>query len=500
MAELTVDDVRVRFGGLLALDDVSLHVASGSVTGLIGPNGAGKTTLFDVVTGLRRPDAGKVHLDGRDITRSAPYRRAKLGVGRTFQRLELFGTLSARDNVLMAAETHGLRGAKAASLSAELLERVGLSDEADTPGDLLPTGHARLLELARILAISPSVLLLDEPSAGLDSEETAALAGVLRGLGHDDGLAVLLVEHDMAMVMDLCAQVVVLDAGAVIARGTPAEVRHDPAVQAAYLGTAEPQVDSAGLPAVPAARGAAGETEPQSQPVLELRAIRAGYGRIEVVHGVDLSVRSGQVTAMLGPNGAGKSTLLMVASGQLAPAAGTVHIGGEDVTGLAPEAFARRGVCCVPEGRGVFANLTVAENLRMFGARLGNRDVAEVTDRSYARFPLLAERRNQLAGRLSGGEQHMLALARALGTHPRVLLVDELSMGLAPLVVEQLYEVLASLVREERLGVFLVEQFAQTALALADWATVMVQGRVSRSGTPADMADDLMRTYLGDGS
>ncbi|MHB8681240.1 MAG: ATP-binding cassette domain-containing protein [Acidimicrobiales bacterium] len=486
MAELTVHDVSVRFGGVRALDGVSLEVPAGAVTGLIGPNGAGKTTLFDVVTGLRRPERGGVRLDGVDITRLAPHQRARRGVSRTFQRLELFGTLTARENVQMAAETAGRRGPAALALAGELLERAGLSAVADTPADLLPTGLARLLELARALATDPSVLLLDEPSAGLDGEETDALGRLLSGLA-EAGLAVLLVEHDMQLVMSTSHRVVVLDAGTVIARGEPAEVRADPAVQQAYLG--------GGVVAERRAPARAGEGG--AAPALELRGVRAGYGRIEVLHGIDLAVPRGAVVALLGPNGAGKSTLLKVASGRLAPTGGTVHLQGADVTGSPPERLVAKGLCTVPEGRAVFPNLTVAENLRLFAARAGVTR-AEVEERSYARFPVLAARRRQLAGRLSGGEQQMLGVARALATSPSVLLLDELSMGLAPLVVEELYDAVAAVVAAEQVTVLLVEQFAQTALAIADLAAVMVQGTLTAPAPPGEVAGELIGSYFGD--
>ena len=500
-----MQDVTVRFGGLLALEDVSLEVPAGAVTGLIGPNGAGKTTLFDVVTGLRRPERGRVLLHGQDVTRAAPHVRARRGMARTFQRLELFGSLTARENVQTAAEARrGQSGAAARARADDLLATVGLADEADTPADLLPVGLARLLELARALATSPSVLLLDEPSAGLDGDETAALGRVLLRLA-DTGLAVLLVEHDVELVMRTSASVVVLDTGAVIAQGPPDVVRADRAVQEAYLGappsvaTAEAHTDAPPSPARPAPAPAAGTADAGSAPgpVLELRAVHAGYGRIEVVHGVDLTVGRGSVTALLGPNGAGKSTLLKVASGRLAPSAGTVYFDGRPILGVTPERLARSGLCTVPEGRAVFPNLTVAENLRIFGARSASTTAARMQEQAFARFPVLAQRRRQLAGRLSGGEQQMLALARALAGSPVVLLLDELSMGLAPLVVQELYEAVAILAADQKVSVLLVEQFAQTALAIADTAAVLVNGRVVRAGPPSAIGEELAQAYLG---
>jgi branched-chain amino acid transport system ATP-binding protein len=237
---LRVEHVSVRFGGVQALDDVSLGVRTGSVHGLIGPNGAGKTTLFNVITGLTKPAIGTVALDGRDVTRTRPHRRARLGTARTFQRLELFTSLSVRENVQVAADTarpiwHRYRGA--ASLVASALERVGLEDVADERVEALPVGTARLVELARALATTPRVLLLDEPASGLDREDTSALGQLLVGLARS-GLAVLLVEHDMSLVMAQCDSISVMDGGRVIASGTPAEVQSSQVVRDAYLGVA----------------------------------------------------------------------------------------------------------------------------------------------------------------------------------------------------------------------------------------------------------------------
>jgi branched-chain amino acid transport system ATP-binding protein len=234
---LQVDDVSVNFGGVRALDQLSLNAEPGMVTGLIGPNGAGKTTLFNVITGLQRPDRGRVRLDSTDVTGLGPKQRARQGLGRTFQRLEIFGSLTVRDNVLVALENRDLRGRLAVARSGELLARVGLAEVADTPADILPTGMARLLELARALACGPRVLLLDEPSSGLNGEESVKLADLIRQLA-DGGVAVLLVEHDMELVMSICTRIHVLNFGRVIAVGSPAEIRSDPAVQAAYLGVA----------------------------------------------------------------------------------------------------------------------------------------------------------------------------------------------------------------------------------------------------------------------
>ncbi|HEX3705322.1 MAG TPA: ATP-binding cassette domain-containing protein [Mycobacteriales bacterium] len=237
---LAISDVTVRFGGLVAVSDVSLDVPAGQVTGLIGPNGAGKTTLFNVVSGLQAPTHGRVRLNDVDITGWSAARRARAGIARTFQRLEVFGSLSVRDNVLTAAE---LSSAPApAAVADEMLARVGASAYADAAADAVPTGVARLVEVARALAISPHVLLLDEPSSGLSPSETETFGQLLRDLAAA-GTAVLLVEHDVDLVMHVCDYLHVLDFGRLIGAGTPAEVRADPIVQTAYLG-ATPELAS----------------------------------------------------------------------------------------------------------------------------------------------------------------------------------------------------------------------------------------------------------------
>jgi branched-chain amino acid transport system ATP-binding protein len=232
----------------------------------------------------------------------------------------------------------------------------------------------------------------------------------------------------------------------------------------------------------------AGET------ILELRGVRAAYERIEVLHGVDLAVRAGSVMAVLGPNGAGKTTMLSVVAGLLPPTEGDVFLAGRRVNGARPDDLARRGLCMVPEGKGVFPNLSVRENLVVASHTGSSR--REIEERAFTRFPALAARRTQLAGTLSGGEQQMLAMARGLATEPAVLLLDELSMGLAPLIVESLYEKVAEIARSG-VSILVVEQFAKLVLDVADEAAIMVQGRVAAVGSPKELAGELSSAYLG---
>lgn len=237
---LEITDVTVRFGGLVAVNAVSLTIEEAQITGIIGPNGAGKTTLFNVIAGIQPPTRGTVVFAGQEITHWAPHKRGRSGIARTFQRLEVFGTLTTRENILVAAETrrrwdHSVRPGAVAD---ELIERLSLGAVADIEADTLPTGTQRLVELGRALAAGPRLLLLDEASSGVSNAETEAMAEVIRGLAAD-GLTVVLVEHDMAFVMGLCERIVMLDHGALVADGTPEEIQRDPAVQAAYLGTGE---------------------------------------------------------------------------------------------------------------------------------------------------------------------------------------------------------------------------------------------------------------------
>ena len=333
------------------------------------------------------------------------------------------------------------------------------------------------------------MLLLDEPSAGLNESETATLGELLREVA-GSGLGVLLVEHDMSFVMGTCERIHVLDFGRIISVGTPTAVQADNTVRAAYLGEADERERT--LPAAASSDGDA--TGDGDAPALELRNIHAGYGTIDVLHGVSLTVPTGAVFALLGPNGAGKSTTLKVASGQIAPHVGEVRLFGTSVQGKSSDALAHAGMCAIPEGRGIFPNLTVTENLRM--ATYTGPHLAELEERAFTRFPRLRDRRKQLAGTLSGGEQQMLAMARALTTDPKVLLLDELSMGLAPIVVEELYEIVARIAAED-VSILIVEQFAHEVLDVAQTAAIMLHGNIQLTGRPHQIAEELDAAYLG---
>jgi branched-chain amino acid transport system ATP-binding protein len=237
MALLQAEGISVSFGGLKALQDVTLEAEEGSVTGLIGPNGAGKSTMLGVLSGLLRPRAGRVAIDGRDVTRLPPHRRARLGMARTFQRLELWTSMTVAENVLTAAElaAQWQSGYQPRAVMRDVVARLGLVDVADRSVGELSSGQGRLVEVARAMAMTPRVMMLDEPSAGLNEAETEELGRTLAALAAT-GVAILMVEHHVELVTSTCADVYVLDFGQTIAHGPPERIRRDAAVQKAYLG------------------------------------------------------------------------------------------------------------------------------------------------------------------------------------------------------------------------------------------------------------------------
>jgi sulfate-transporting ATPase len=490
---LTIRGLGVRFGGVQAVSDVSLELRPGEVVGLIGPNGAGKTTLIDAVTGFTRA-RGEVLLDDVRIDGWSARRRACAGVGRSFQSLELFESLTVRENLRVASEDRDRRAylldlvwprrPPLAPAAVIAVREFGLDADLDRRPEELAYGRRRLVAIARAVATRPSVLLLDEPAAGLDDDESGELGELIRRLADEWGIAVLLVEHDVGLVMRVCDRVVVLDEGERIAAGTPDEVRRDPSVVAAYLGEPVAAEDASTEPAPAPAEvtSAPGDT------LLSVRGLAAGYGDLAAVRDLDLDVLAGEVVALLGPNGAGKTTTLLTIAGELAPLAGTIECLG--IPARAPlHRRVRGGLGFVSEERAVFSSITTLGNLRL-GRGAGARAL-EV-------FPELEALLKRRAGLLSGGEQQMLTLGRALASDPRLLLVDELSLGLAPIVVQRLLRAVRA-AADQGVGVLLVEQHAGEALSIADRVIVLRHGRVVMQGSAAELRDhvgDLESAYL----
>jgi len=493
---LDIDRLGIAFGGVRAVTDLTARMQSGQVTSIIGPNGAGKTTVLNMICGFYRPQTGSIKLGADELAGKPTHVVARAGIARTFQTPQLFERMSVLENLLVAMQRGHLgsplsdhasssTGAQAQTARA-LLDYVGYRGSVGRLAGDLPHIDKRLLEIARALALRPGILMLDEPAAGLNASDKHVLAKLLRRIA-DAGIGVVLIEHDMSLVMGISDHIAVLDAGRSIAQGTPEVVRNDPAVVAAYLGGGEFET-----------RARAAGWQPAATEQLVVRKLGAGYGAVAVVHDVDVELRTGEIVAVLGANGAGKSTLMRALAGLLRPVSGTVLLAGTDVTTFAAHQVAGRGLVLVPEGRQVFPELSVVDNVRL-GAYT-RRDVTEAEiDAMVKRFPSLERRRQSRAGLLSGGEQQMLAIARGLIAKPTVLLLDEPSLGLAPALIGELYRVLAEL-RDQGMTILLVDQMAALALAVADRGYVMESGQVVHAGAASELRHDraLERAYLGE--
>ncbi len=500
--------VTVTFGGLQALAGVSLEVRENEIVGLIGPNGAGKTTLFECISGFQPFQSGRVSYQGDDLSQVAPERRAWIGIGRTLQNVRLFPYLTVTDNLRIALHRHMKRSSlehafqlppaneeeRAILLRAE--EIIGIfrmEAYADKYASELSYGTLRLLELACMIALDPKLLLLDEPSSGISQKETEALGPLLRRIKEQTGATILMIEHDMPLIMGLADWIYVLDAGQVICEGTPAHVQRDDKVIEAYLGTPAEQRQ------IQKARRSAKKAKRSTTPMLEVKDLDVHYDKVQVLYGVDFSVHEGERIALLGTNGAGKSTILKAVSGLVPATRGRVLWKGDDITDIPAERRVRLGISQVPGGRGLFPTLTVGENLRMGGFIYSSDSQVEAeAERVMAYFPWISERQSQLAGTLSGGEQQQLATARALMLRPELLMIDELSLGLAPVIIERLMESLQKLHAEEGVTIVIVEQQASFALGYTDRAYFLEKGEIRFEGPSAELLSrtDLLRSVF----
>ncbi len=505
---LEVRNVSVAFGGLQALTDVTIDVREREIIGLIGPNGAGKTTLFECISGFQ-PYTGSIAYLGEDLGTVPPEQRAWRGIGRTLQNVRLFPYLTVLDNIRIALHRHMKRTAVEHAFrlptatdeersildqAEETVELFGMNAFADKYASELSYGTLRLLELACMVALDPKLLILDEPASGISQKETEALGPLLRRIKDQTGATILMIEHDMPLIMGLADWLYVLDAGQVICEGTPATVQANDDVIEAYLGTPHEQRQVRET-----ARASAKRTQPKRDVLLEARGLDVKYDRVQVLYGVDFEVREGERVALLGTNGAGKSTILKAVSGTVTPSAGQVFWKGEDITHVPAERRVRLGIGHVPGGRGLFPTLSVGENLRMGGYLYkSDSEVEREAERVIGYFPWIRERQNQLAGTLSGGEQQQLATARALMSRPELLMIDELSLGLAPVIIERLMESLVKLHEEEGLTIVIVEQQATFALGYTDRAYFLEKGEVRFEGPSPGLLSrtDLLRSVF----
>jgi branched-chain amino acid transport system ATP-binding protein len=495
-----------KFGGLAAVDGIDLTIRRGEILGVIGPNGAGKTTFVNCMTGLEKPTEGSIVFNGQDITKTPSYRIGHLGMARTFQVVKPLRQLTVRENVATGA-MFGARGrertaAQARAYADEILERVSLVDKRDRTATELTIPDLKRLELAKALAMDPQLLFLDEVMAGLNQSEIEKAMELILSINRS-GVTIFVIEHVMKAIMGISDRLAVLHDGRKIAEGEPEEIVESPAVIEAYLGERFAQRAQAardeGTSFVASGEFRKAPPVSATETLLEVKGLSSGYGEVQILRDVTLEVREKEIVALIGANGAGKTTLLWTISRLLTPTAGSVRFAGIDITAARTDEVVGAGVVQVPQGRRLFAGLTVKENL-MQGVYL-RRDTAKIAsdlERVYSLLPRLSERANQLAGRLSGGEQQMCAIGRGLMSRPRLLIIDELSLGLAPLVVDSLLALITQ-INEEGTTVLLVEQDVQVALEHAHRGYVLETGRIIQTGPAAELLDDtsIRKAYLG---
>jgi ABC-type branched-subunit amino acid transport system ATPase component len=527
---LETDGLTKRFGSLVANRELSVSIEAGEIHGIIGPNGSGKSTFFNTVSGFYRPDAGQVVFDGTDVTGMQPDAIARRGLARTFQIASPFEELTVEQNML-AVFTGGVRSgiripAGKHERASEILSLLEIDHVAEQAAGEISGGQEKLLELGRILMLEPACVMLDEPTAGVNPALRNRLLEHLRTL-NDRGTTFVIIEHDMRVIADICDRVTVFNRGEVLLEGDFDAVTTDERVQDAYLGNAadhdasietlvgEEQAGATGMeetaragpiaPVEPEGGDVAGDavraseaSEPSGGGWLEAEGIVSGYGNHVVVDGVSVSSRPG-VTCVFGPNGSGKSTLLKTLAGVVDARSGTITHRGEDVTANRPAANVARGVTMLPQDGGIFGDLTVRENLQLGGYSLDDRQVrADRLEEALEAFPELEGKLDEAGRSLSGGQQMMLSYGRAMMTGAEVYLLDEPSSGLAPSLIDQVFEMTRRLV-DSGAQVLLIEQNVREALRIADYVYILAQGQLQFEGVPDELTgeNDLVELYLG---
>jgi len=484
---LAARDLDKSFGGIHAVRGFDLSVRDRTLHALIGPNGAGKTTAFNVLSGLYQPERGTVELEGESVAGLKPEDITAAGVGRSFQITNLFVGLSVEENIRLAVQARSpMRYAMWRSTVAiadinaettELLGFLGLAGIERAQAASLSYGGQRLLDMGLALATRPKILLLDEPLAGLAVAERERIANLVKTISSE--IPVLLVEHDIDRVFRIADYVTVMNDGAVLVDGSVEDARNNEKVREIYIGS--------GASAVAAKTRLSAAS---SQSLLVVDRVDTFYGKSHILNAVSLDVREREIVALLGRNGAGKSTLLKTLMGIAPPAAGAIRLAGDDMTGRPSDVIARNGVGYVPQGRGLFAGMTVAQNLELGRLkRLTGAGTHWDEEKVIQFFPRLGQRWRTPADFLSGGEQQMAAVARALVGDVRLLLLDEPFEGLSPAVTEELFEAFDKLRAE--IAVVIVDHHLDLALALSDRTVVLERGAVSWRGASNELRDDL---------
>ncbi|WP_212525697.1 branched-chain amino acid ABC transporter ATP-binding protein/permease [Actibacterium sp. MT2.3-13A] len=484
---LVAKGISKHFGGLKAVEDVSISVRDRTLHALIGPNGAGKTTAFNLLSGLYKPDAGEVTLGGQPLSGRTPEEISEAGIGRSFQITNLFPSLTVQENIRLAVQAgapqrmnpliRARRLEEVNARTAEIMDYAGLAGMEEAEAASLSYGGQRLLDLGLALGNHPRILLADEPLAGLSVAERERIGRLLKALSAD--IPVLLVEHDIDRVFELADQVTVMNEGEVLLDGAVEQARSDGRVQEVYIGSGTSVV--AARPRVSAV---------QDKVLLSLDKVNVSYGKSHILNDVSFDLRQGEILALLGRNGAGKSTLLKSLIGIAPVGSGEIRLDGEIISGLPSAAMARAGISYVPQGRRLFAGMSVQENLELGRIqRQTGHGVHWTEDRIFSYFPRLKERLDTPADYLSGGEQQMAAVARALSGDTRVLLLDEPFEGLSPAVVEQLFETFDQLRKE--VSIIIVDHNLDLALTLSDRTVALERGSIIHEGASAALATDI---------
>ncbi len=484
---LVVDHMTKRFGGLVAVKDVSFSIRPGEILGLIGPNGSGKSTVMKSILGIHPPDGGSVKVDGTEVAGWAPHKIAQRGVGMVFQHSRPLHRQTVFENILLGLLpdrlTYLIPDAATERRAREIAEKVGLGHVLDRRPGTLPFADLRKMEIAKAIARNPRIVLVDEPFAGLTSRETAAFAQLIREM-RDDGRAVLIVDHNVRSVAALVDRIYAMYVGERIAEGSVDDVLRDETVRRVYLGGA-----------LTVAARPESSFKDVDTPFLAVDKLDVFYGKAQALEDVSLKVHKGEFVAVVGLNGAGKTTLFNAISG-LVPYSGAIKREGTALAGRSAAKVARGGIVQAPEGRDLFTEMSVRENLELGGARLTPEEREERLDWLYGLFPILKTRGKQNAGTLSGGEQQMLTIARALMMKPDMLILDEPTLGLAPVIMEQISKALEKLRQTTPLTVLLGEQNVTFALPHADRVYVLEHGRIVWEGDPSRFEADVGERYL----
>jgi branched-chain amino acid transport system ATP-binding protein len=486
-AHLEVRGLTKRFGGLIAVKSMTFSVNGGEIVGLIGPNGSGKSTVMKLIMGIERPNAGSVRINGVEVAGLPSYRIARMGAGIVFQHSRPLHRQTVLENIKLALLpdklTRLFSDPQIDDRAKAIAARVGLGNVLERRPATLPFADLRKMEIAKAIARDPRVLLIDEPFAGLTSAETAAFSDLIGQL-RNDGRAILLVDHNVKSVARLVDRVLAMYVGECIAEGTTEEVMRNEAVRRVYLGGA---IESTARPEVSFRDTAA--------PFLAVDNVSVQYGKAQALQGVSIHVHAGEFVAVVGLNGAGKTTLFNSISG-LVPYAGDIRREGSSLRGRSAAAIARGGIVHCPEGRELFVDMSVRENLELGGQHLPPAELAEQIAWAFDLFPIMRRRQNQAAGTLSGGEQQMLTIARALMMKPSLLILDEPTLGLAPVILEQISKMLERLRQTTSMTVLLGEQNVTFALPHADRVYVLEHARIVWEGEPSRFAAEFGTEYL----